>query len=123
MILDIIQQEKNRIVYALLITNIISILMSFSIGLFLFGWWLTPIRYTPGGYETLATSYKQEVVYTQADLHAFTLDPLRAKAVVGWWGGDNMACELADIEKNLAQRARLIALAYAVNGYGCVREE
>lgn len=92
--------------------------IGFIIGLFLFGWYLTPVEYSPATYYDLTYTRQVEIVYMAADLFAYSRNTEQAAGLLNSWGGGYLACQLITEEQNLDKRARLLALT-RVTGSTC----
>ncbi len=59
------------------------------------------------------------MVRSAAELYAFDNDQEKLRQTIGGWGGDAVACELAQNSLDSADQQRLVAAATIVNGTGC----
>lgn len=116
---ELIIQSRKRLYQLLAGTNTVSFLLGLLIGWMLLGWVLWPVQYNPGGYDTLSEPYRVQVVYIASEVYSYDLDKIKARGLLGHWGGGDLACKLARTEQNLESRARLLSIAYVVNNYGC----
>ena len=98
--------------------SLAGITIGFVIGLFLFGWWLTPVEYSPATYYDLTYTRQVEIVYLAADLFAYSRNAEQANGLLQSWGGGYLACQLITEEQNLDKRERLLALT-RVTGATC----
>lgn len=104
-----------------IISTLVVFVAGWLIGLILFGWWLTPVQWEyPQDFSSLDSNHKVMLVLATSDLYAYSQNKVVAQSLLGSWGGDNMACNLAMQTEDPAQRARLVGVAYGVNGVGCV---
>jgi hypothetical protein len=108
-------------------------ILGFAIGLFLFGWYLTPVEYTGAGPGDLHDYYQQHYLQNLADFYSQSGNQQRVlDAVAQWDGAPQATCDLAaarqaesatlvgqpQIEKQ-AEAIRLNAIAALVNPAGC----
>lgn len=101
-----------------------AVLLSFAvgaaIGLIWLGWYVFPVQWTGGTYTHLTERDKVNLVLTLADLNAY--DPETGRVMMigrNWYEMSDYACALARQEADPAQQARLVSLAWRLNGYGC----
>ncbi|MGH2536848.1 MAG: hypothetical protein ACRDHL_05600 [Candidatus Promineifilaceae bacterium] len=98
----------------------IALLAGWAIGLFLFGWGLTPIRYTGAGPQHLLERDQQTYLTALADLYAFDNNAARVQqALASWPEAPAAICAQSVATADPAAAARLNALAAALNGVGC----
>ena len=98
---------------------VITFIVGWFIGLVVFGWWLTPIQYEGVG---ISNAQQENIVRITADWYSLNAaNPASADVVKSAlsWGGDAVACNLANAEPDPAAQARLQAVAQVVNGQGC----
>jgi len=98
----------------------LSFITGLIIGLTILGWYVWPVQWTDAGLSHLTQRHKVMVVEMAADLNAY--DPTTGRiTIVGrdWYEMSNYACAMAQAEADAAQRARLVSLAWRLNGYGC----
>jgi hypothetical protein len=101
---------------------VLAFLLGWVIGLFLFGWSLTPVRYTEAGFQHLRQLEQNQFLITTAELYALTIDDAYVKEIyAGWNDADQAICDLAIADgTNPAQARRLNSLAAVLNdGSGC----
>jgi len=98
----------------------VAFLVGLFIGLVVLGWWLWPVEWTGAGLQDLTTTNQELFVRTVAELYSFDGDTAKVTEALGGWGGDSVACQLAQTSADPAQRARLEAVAAIVNNQGCV---
>lgn len=102
------------------ITAAIAFLVGWAIGLFVFGWILTPVEYTGAGPQHLFDEDQDQYLIALADLYAFDNNGTRVQQALGDWNDAPAAiCQLAGESVDPAQAARLNSLAAALNGLGC----
>ena len=89
------------------------------IGLVVLGWGLFPVQYTGADPSGLFPEYQTIYVRNAADLYAFDNNQERLRAALSGWGGDAVACEMAQASLDPADQQRLVAAATIVNGVGC----
>ncbi len=94
-------------------------LVSWLVGLVVFGWFVWPVKWTHITFNILDQEYQEMYVTAVSDLFTFKQNPYEVKYLLGGWGGDGVACQLADEVSSLEEKARLIRAAFAVNGHGC----
>ncbi|MCA9940080.1 MAG: hypothetical protein KC418_15675 [Anaerolineales bacterium] len=103
-----------------LLTTILALILGFCIGLFLFGWWLTPVQYSGAGPQDMLPAYQQSYIRALADLFAFDNNQERVRSALQIWPeADAAACQMAAASGDPADAARLQALAVVLNGAGC----
>ena len=118
-----VQQAIARIVVEFR-TAKTAVTISFSVGavfgLTVLGWLVWPVQWTDAPLSILTPPHQAIVVELTADLAAYdSLSPRVAAAAYQWPGMADVACQLAAAETDPAQAARLVSLAYRVNGNGC----
>ena len=97
-------------------------LVGWAIGLFIFGWLLTPVSYTGAGFQHLREEEQDRFLVTMAELYALTNDNNYIVNMFGAWeGADTAICDLAvDGGANPSQQQKLHRLATILNeGRGC----
>jgi len=97
-------------------------LVGWAIGLFIFGWVLTPLSYTGAGFQHLREEEQDRFLVTMAELYALTNDSNYIVNMFGAWeDADGTICELAvDGGANPSQQQKLYRLATVLNnGVGC----
>jgi hypothetical protein len=103
-----------------LVVVLIAFVLGFAIGLFLFGWGLTPVQYTGAGPQDLLPAYQQTYLRSLADLYAFDGNQERVRTALAIWPeADGAACQMAAASADPAEATRLRALATILNGVGC----
>ncbi len=101
---------------------ILAFLVGWAIGLFVFGWGLTPVVYTGAGFQDLREQEQDQFIVTMAELYALTNDNNYIINVFGTWDkADESICGLAvDGGTNPSQQRKLNILAAVLNeGQGC----
>jgi hypothetical protein len=101
---------------------ILAFLVGWAIGLFIFGWNLTPVVYKGAGYQDLRETDQDQFIVTMAELYALTNDNNYIVNVFGTWDkADEAICELVvDGGTNPTQQGKLNVLAAVLNeGQGC----
>lgn len=103
--------------------GVIAFIVGFSIGLFVFGWGLTPVQYTGAGPQDLLDSYQDYYLASLARTYAASNDAAFARgALAGWEEAPVAICELSASQRNLdpvtAQQLELLATVVN-NGQGC----
>ncbi len=89
------------------------------IGLVVLGWWLFPVQFTGADPATLLPQYQAAFIRNAAELYSFDNNQEKLRSTLSGWGGDALACELAQASTDAGDRARLVAAATIVNGQGC----
>lgn len=110
--MDIMQKRPGLVA-------VIALIVGWFIGLVIFGWNLTPVKYQGVG---ITSAQQQALVEITADWYALNAaDPTSAEVVQRAlrWGGDAVACQLATTATDPADQIRLQAIAQVVNGQGC----
>lgn len=101
---------------------VIAFLAGWAIGLFIFGWWLTPVTYTGAGYQHLRQEEQDRFLMTMAELYALTNDANYTTDMFQTWeSADATICDLATSGgATIAQQQKLNGLAAILNqGLGC----
>jgi hypothetical protein len=116
-----------------LLLALAAFVIGFAIGLFVFGWGLTPVQYTGAGPGDLHEYYQQHYLQNLADFYSQSGNQQRVlDAVAQWEGAPQAICSLAatrqtestaltgqpQIEKQ-AEAIRLNAIAALINPTGC----
>jgi hypothetical protein len=105
---------KNRPVLFI----VLAFVVGWAVGLFIFGWGITPIEYTGAGPQDLAQVHQDRYLVYLAELYARDSNQARvSEALGGWAEADVAVCNLAATDP--ANNAQLLALATAINGVGC----
>ena len=110
--MDIINQRPG-------LTALVAFIAGLIIGLVVLGWGLFPVQYTGADPSGLFPEYQAIYVRNAAELYAFDNNQEKLRSVLDGWGGDAVACELAQTSIDPADQQRLIAAATIVNGTGC----
>jgi hypothetical protein len=100
----------------------VAFLIGWAVGLFLFGWGVTPVKYTGAGPQHLQQGDQTNYLVAMSDLYAFDNNSARVQSnFVNWTGADATICTLASQYQasDTAQAARLVNLAAALNRTGC----
>lgn len=111
-------QNVNRTV----LVGLGAFIVGFFIGLFVFGWGLTPVEYTGGGPQHLAETDQELYLITLARLYSIDNNQEHVRNALGRWDGSTEAiCRLAVQTRpvNPPEAQRLDALALALNAEGC----
>jgi hypothetical protein len=100
-------------------------LISFAIGvimgLVVLGWWLFPIQWTHVPYGLLGEQEKAILLDIASDLNAYNPQSPQVQRLVNEWGEiDVLACAAAELEAKPTRKIQLMALAYRINGQGCI---
>jgi hypothetical protein len=105
---------KNRPVLFIILTFVVG----WAIGLFIFGWGIWPLEYVGAGPQDLSDAHQDRYLLALADLYARDGNQARVnEALGGWTGADVAICQLG--QENLASQLQLNALAGVINGVGC----
>ncbi|MBP6016344.1 MAG: hypothetical protein KA586_06455 [Candidatus Promineofilum sp.] len=110
--MDIINQRPG-------LAALIAFIAGLIIGLVVLGWGLFPVEYTGADPSGLFSEYQATFVRNAAELYAFDNNQDKLRAALNGWGGDAVACELAQNSLDPADRQRLVAAATIVNNTGC----
>ena len=110
---------------------VVAFFVGFAVGLFVFGWGITPVQWTSAGPQDLATdyggiNYQELYLRNAAELYAFSRDQNRAQLALQIWPDANVRlCAMADASQDPDDRARLQALAAvnSVDRLGCASSE
>ncbi len=101
----------------------IAFIVGFSIGLFIFGWWLTPVQYSGAGPQDLLPDYQEIYIQMSADLYSHDLNQDRVRAAFAIWPeADLTICSMAQsaaTEGDQGSADRLTTIALILNGQGC----
>jgi len=106
-----------------ILVGAIAFVLGWAVGLFVFGWWLTPIEYSGATASDLSPEAQQQVVAMSAELYSLNKDAAMAQQSLSGWGGDAVACEMATQTADPTQAQKLTDVATAVNGTGCTGAE
>lgn len=106
-----------------ILVGAIAFVLGWAIGLFVFGWWLTPIEYSGANALDLSPEAQQQAVKTSAELYSYNRDATMAQQSLGSWNGDAVACQMATQTADPGEAQKLTDVATAVNGTGCTAEE
>ncbi|MBK8987929.1 MAG: hypothetical protein IPM39_17985 [Chloroflexi bacterium] len=102
------------------ISLLIVFAIGFAIGLFLFGWGLTPVTWEDAAPNALSQQYQDNFVRAVADAYSFDNNAQKVQEALGSWGGADAACAAATRSTDPAEVQRLQAVASVVNGgVGC----
>lgn len=102
--------------------GVVAFIIGFSVGLFVFGWWLTPVEWTGGGPQHLAEVDQDLYLLTLAGYYAQTGDQNRvAAALDGWESAPQEICALADEMRvtNPVDADQLESVVRIFNPQGC----
>jgi len=102
--------------------GVAAFIIGFSIGLFIFGWWLTPVEWEGGGPQHLADVDQDLYLLTLSGYYAQTNDQNRvAAALDGWEEAPTEICVLADEMRttNPVDADQLESLVRVFNPQGC----
>ena len=103
-----------------LAATLAALILGFAIGLFVFGWGLTPLQYTGAGPQDMLPAYQQSYIRSLADLYAFDGNQTRVQDALRIWPeADQAACQMAQETTDAADATRLRAVATILNGVGC----
>lgn len=111
--MEILQRKPVQIALAFI--------AGFAIGLFIFGWWLTPVKWVDGGPQHLREDFRRSYLNSVADSFALTGNVADANAAFSGWDEAAVGvCNLADVTVDPVQQDELRRLATALNnGSGC----
>lgn len=101
---------------------VLAFLVGWAVGLFLFGWLLTPVQYTNAGFQDLRDLEQSQFLITSAELYAITSDDRFVTEIFSHWeDADQAICNLAVSEgTNSTQARKLNNMALVLNdGAGC----
>ncbi len=102
------------------IVVIVAFIVGWAIGLFLFGWGLTPVTYTGAFPQDMTDKYQRIYIVGFADLYAFDNNTARAQAAFeDWPDAPQTICQYASTSTAQDEVARLNALALVLNGTEC----
>jgi len=103
-----------------LLTLIGTLIIGFAIGLFGFGWGLTPLEYTGAGPQDMLPTYQEAYLRNLADLYAFDGNQQRVRdSLAVWPDASGTICRMAQETSDPADTSRLQALALLNDGVGC----
>ncbi len=97
----------------------VAFIVGLIIGLVFLGWYVWPVEWTDATPAQLAPEYQTAYVKMTADLYSLNGNAEMVQQALGGWGGDVVACSLAESTVDPGERARLEAVATVVNGAGC----
>lgn len=110
--MDIINRRPGLVALIAFIAGLI-------IGLVVLGWGLFPVQYAGADPSGLFPEYQASYVRNAAELYAFDNNQEKLRNALSAWGGDVVACEMAQTSLDPADQQRLVAAATIVNGTGC----
>jgi hypothetical protein len=110
--MDIINQRPG-------LTALVAFIAGLIIGLVVLGWGLFPVQYTGADPSGLFPEYQAVYVRNAAELYSFDNNQEKLRSALSGWGGDAIACELAQNSLDPADQQRMIAAATIVNNTGC----
>lgn len=94
-------------------------------GWFALGWGLAPVQWEPQSMNDMPEASKEIVIETVSELYALTGDVSKVDPYTyELYNLDGIACKMANeelsrTEPNYIRYARLVNIAFIVNGYGC----
>ncbi len=102
------------------VIGIVAFILGFAIGLFVFGWWLTPVQYTGAGPQDLLPEYQEIYIRTVSDLYSQDLNQENVRQAFAIWPeADQTICLMAQEETDQGAKDRLTTTALILNGEGC----
>lgn len=102
---------------------LISFAIGIVIGLVVLGWWVFPVQWTHVPYIMLGDNEKALLLDMTSDLNAYNPQSPQVQRLANEWGEiDDLACEVAIQETDPARQVQLMALAYQINGIGCIND-
>lgn len=107
----LVQQRPLQIKLALAVGGLL-------VGLFL-GWVAWPVEWTNVPFSLLGETEQRAVVQAASDLNAYDMASPAVTRMTRGWSSDAVACQLAAETTDMAERVRLLSLAYRINGIGC----
>ncbi len=110
--MDIINQRPGLAALVAFIAGLI-------IGLVVLGWGLFPVQYTGSDPSGLVPEYQAIFIRNAAEVYSWDNNQEKLRLALSGWGGDALACELAQTPVDAGDQARLVAAATIVNGQGC----
>ena len=110
--MDIINQRPGLAALVAFIAGLI-------IGLVVLGWGLFPVQYTGTDPSGLVPEYQAIFIRNAAEVYSWDNNQEKLRLALSGWGGDALACELAQTPVDAGDQARLVAAATIVNGQGC----
>jgi hypothetical protein len=124
----LLQKDQTSKTWEFLTVVFLSILVSFLVGWMVFGWWIAPVEWEhpeyvqqPVDMNGLELRSKMTYVYLLQEWNAYSGDKEKFLFFASQMSDvDFVACYMATQSVDFAERARLIRVAYLVNGYGCM---
>ena len=114
--LDILTDKRVR-------PYLISFVIGLVIGLVVLGWGLFPVQWTDVPYTMLGDDEKVVLLDLASDLNAYNPQSERVINLAQKWGEiDDLACATAELETDPVRKVQLMALAYRINGKGCIHD-
>jgi hypothetical protein len=99
---------------------VIAFIVGFAVGLFIFGWGLTPLQFSGAGPQDLLPRYQESYIRSVADLYSHDLNQQRVRdAFEVWPEAPGAICRLASAAPNTPEAERLTAIALILNNVGC----
>ena len=93
------------------LTALIAFIAGLILGLVVLGWWLFPVQYTGVDPSGLVPEYQGMYVRNAAELYAFDNNQEKLRTALSGWGGDALACQLAQSSIDQGEQARFVAAA------------
>lgn len=100
---------------------VIAFTLGMVIGLVVLGWGLFPVQWTNVPYTLLGDAEKTILLDLANDLNAYNPQSPQVERLSKQWGEiDDLACTVAEQETDPARKVQLMALAFRINGKGCI---
>ncbi len=99
--------------------GVVAFIVGWAIGLFIFGWGISPVQYEGATPYDLSASSQEQIVVMTAELYSLNHDVNMANDALNSWKGDEVACRMAANEADPLKAQKLTDAATAVNGQGC----
>ncbi len=99
--------------------GVAAFIVGWAVGLFIFGWGISPVQYEGATPYDLSASSQEQIVVMTAELYSLNHDVNMANDALNSWKGDEVACRMAANEADPFKAQKLTDVATAVNGQGC----
>jgi len=110
--MDIFERRPSNAVIAAFVIGAI-------FGLVVLGWYVFPVQWTGAGIPELAPADQEYVLRNVAELYSFDGDSAKVERALSGWGGEAIACQMAEASSDPADAARLRAIANVITGQEC----
>jgi hypothetical protein len=123
---DKLKSDTTNKVWEVVLLFVLGSLAAFLIGWILFGWFIVPVEWEypevmEANLNTVSFRSKAAFVYLLQEWYAYSGDDEKFNYFASQMNDlDSVACFMSNQTSDFAEQARLIKVAYLVNGYGCL---